>query len=156
MKRDWHPLTSAGYAFVFVVVLLGSAVFAVPIKAPKEQAKPNAFSVRSGPAREKLLRDGGGTAKSEVAVALGLKWIVNHQKRDGSWSLDGYPCKCGGWGTTRNDIAATAFGLLPLLGAGHTHKMEKHKKNTYRRNVLLGLNYLMRNKTVGPALSSLG
>ena len=40
-----------------------------------------------------------------------------------------------------NDIAATAFGLLPLLGTGETHKKKEGK---YRANVQKALDYLIR------------
>jgi hypothetical protein len=105
------------------------------------------FYGRSGASKQAALRDGGGTSQSEAAVGLGLKWIIRHQNRDGSWSLDHFRCNCGGKGTHNNDTAGTAFGLLPLLGAGHTHKKSKDDKSGYHRNVLLGLNYLMRHQT---------
>src|SRR5213079_548831 len=48
-----------------------------------------------------------------------------------------------------NDIAGTAFGLLPLLGAGHTHKPSP--KNPYDKPIEKGLLYLIRkqNKSTG-------
>jgi hypothetical protein len=98
---------------------------------------------RSGATRERLLREGGGNTESEAAVAAGLKWITQHQFPDGHWSLDGFNhakgCNCNGFGQ-HNDIAATAFGLLPLLGAGETHKK---KDGVYSRNVERALNYLI-------------
>ncbi len=97
---------------------------------------------RSGATRQKLLQEGGGNSLSEAAVAAGLKWLVQHQARDGHWSLDGFHqhgrCNCNGFGQ-RNDIAATAFGLLPLLGAGETHKNSK----LYSDHVRRALDYLI-------------
>jgi hypothetical protein len=110
------------------------------------------FYGRSGATKEAALRDGGGTGKSEAAVGLGLQWIARHQNRDGSWSLDHFRCNCGGKGTHNNDIAGSAFGLLPLLGAGHTHKKPitkegESKKPPYYLKVNMGLNYLMRKQS---------
>jgi hypothetical protein len=109
--------------------------------APRDDV-PGGFGGRSGAARKQLLTSGGGNAESEACVASGLQWLVAHQSPDGHWSLDGFShgrCNCGGFGQP-NDIAATAFGLLPLLGAGESHK---EPKATYRLNVERGLEYLI-------------
>jgi hypothetical protein len=104
---------------------------------------PGGFGGRSGATKDQLLREGGGNTESEAAVALGQKWLVTHQAADGHWSLDNFNqpchCNCSGFGI-HDDIAATAFGLLPLLAAGETHK---NQKCAYRKNVELGLRYLM-------------
>jgi hypothetical protein len=108
---------------------------------------PGGFGGRSGSTREQMVREGGGNSASEAAVAAGIKWLVLHQAPDGHWSLDGFNqhgrCNCNGFGQN-NNIAATAFGLLPLLGAGQTHKNPKNDKNNiYGKQVDLGLKYLM-------------
>jgi hypothetical protein len=98
------------------------------------------FYGRSGSTREKVLREGGGTKESEAAVALGLKWLVRNQLSDGRWQLDGdFPDQGGS-----NDIAATAFGLLPLLGAGYTHlKAKNSTDNPFDKPIEKALWYLM-------------
>jgi len=105
---------------------------------------PGGFGGRSGSTRETMLREGGGNPQSEAAVAAGLAWLCKHQAPDGHWSLDGFnqhgKCNCGGFGQS-NDIAATAFGLLPLLGAGETHK---NTKGMYSKNVGRAFDYLVR------------
>ena len=105
---------------------------------------PGGVGGRSGSTREQLLREGGGNTDTEAAVAGGLKWLVTHQAADGHWSLDGFNqhghCNCNAFGQN-NDIAATAFGLLPLLGAGETHKKKDGK---YAKNVQRALDYLIR------------
>src|SRR5262249_24822126 len=59
------------------------------------------------------------------------------QVSDGHWPLDGnYPDR-----GQPNDIAGTAFGLLPLLGAGYTQKASD--ANPFSLNVDRGLHYLM-------------
>jgi hypothetical protein len=106
---------------------------------------PGGFSGRSGATRKQVLEEGGGNTESEAAVARGLKWMANHQAPDGHWSLDGFNvhghCNCNGFGA-KYDIAATAFGLLPFLGAGETH-LSTGKNSAYAKVVGKGLNYLM-------------
>jgi hypothetical protein len=121
------------------------------------------FGGRSGATREKLLQEGGGNAKSEAAVARGLVWLAMHLSSDGRWSMTEFHlhgrdaiwpkgkvigncgCKPDG-GNSGNDIAGTAFGLLPLLGAGQTHKPnnDANRKVDYSKNVEAGLRYLIR------------
>jgi hypothetical protein len=102
---------------------------------------PGSLGGRSGAAREELLRQGGGNRESEAAVAAGLTWLVQHQALDGHWSLDAFHtharCNCTGFGQ-RNDTAGTALALLPLLGAGETHRKGPHSRSVQR-----GLNYLL-------------
>jgi len=98
------------------------------------------FYGRSGSTREKSLREGGGTKESEAAVARGLKWLVRQQLTDGRWELDGdFPDQGG-----KNDIAGTAFGLLPLLGAGYTHlKAKNSEDNPFDKPIEKALWFLM-------------
>jgi hypothetical protein len=114
---------------------------ATALALPRTVLTPGGLTGRSGPAREQLLREGGGTKESEAAVAAGLRWLVQHQAPNGHWSLEGFHlharCNCAGFGR-KNDTAGTALALLPLLGAGETHR-----KGTYSRNVQRGLNYLL-------------
>jgi hypothetical protein len=94
------------------------------------------FYGRSGATKEFALREGGGTGASEAAVAKGLEWISRQQSPDGHWALNGAFKDKG----TDNDIAGTAFGLLPLLAAGKTHKPAKDNKHD--KVILKGLNFL--------------
>jgi hypothetical protein len=104
---------------------------------------PGGFRGRSSGTRQQLVTAGGGNAESEACVAAGLKWMASHQAPDGHWSLDGFNqhghCNCLGFGQS-NDIAATALGLLPFLGAGETHK---DAKSVYKHTVDRGLRYLV-------------
>ncbi len=83
--------------------------------------------------RKKLVQAGGGNAQSEAAVEAALKWIINHQLPDGSWSFDftkSLSCagNCSHPGTIQDRGGATAMALLPMLGRGYTHKEGPYKK----------------------------
>lgn len=105
---------------------------------PRALPLAGTFYGRSGATREQALRDGGGTKESEAAVVLGLEWLKKIQSSDGRWALDGnFPDK-----GTKDDVAGTAFGLLPFLGAGKTHKVAE--QNPYDKTVEKGLLYLIR------------
>jgi hypothetical protein len=67
--------------------------------------------------KEALLKSYGGTAKTEGAVAMGLRWLAAQQHRSGLWSLSG-PYADGA--SADNPEAATAMALLAFQGAGYT------------------------------------
>ena len=101
------------------------------------------FKGRSGVTRKRMLKISGGTEETEAAVARGLHWLVRIQSPDGSWKLDG-PFTEGA--DNSDEIAGTAFGLLPFLAAGHTHMATKQSK--YDKVVEKGLYYLIRKQNV--------
>ena len=76
--------------------------------------------------RAALAAQRGGTAASEDAVERGLKWLIAHQRDNGSWSFDHTQGPCGGLcrnpGTESSTTAATSVALLAFLGAGYTHQ----------------------------------
>jgi hypothetical protein len=106
---------------------------------------------RSEASRAQLVAARGGTSESEAAVARALEWLANHQDQsDGSWCFDHRAGQCAGRCATPGEkskakLAATGMALLPMLGAGQTHKQGKYKKN-----VMAGLMYLANNMKVGP------
>lgn len=91
------------------------------------------FPGRSGATKSRLLKEGGGNADSERAVAMGLAWLAKQQKQDGGWEYDG--------ASKGERIAATGMALLPFLAAGETHKTGKK----YMKTVAGGLAFLLRN-----------
>ncbi len=100
--------------------------------------------------RAVAVRRYGGTRASERAVALGLKWLAEHQYPDGSWRFDFTRCpQCGGRcanpGTIKAVTGATGLALLPFLGAGQTHQ-----KGDYRHVVQGGLKALLGQMKVTP------
>jgi len=100
-----------------------------------QRLQPGSFLGRGPEDRVLLLREGGGTVKSEEAIGRGLDWIAAHQGASGAWTTDGFnkagKCQCGDLGE-KHDIAGTAFGLLPFLGAGETHKRGKHTQTVQK------------------------
>jgi hypothetical protein len=102
---------------------------------------PGSLQGRTGPMRQELLKEGGGSDKTEAAVAAGLKWFAKHQRADGSWTIEGQKAYIG----------ATGLGLLPLLGAGHTHK-----QGGYVKTVNAGLNYLLRKQNLDGSFATGG
>jgi hypothetical protein len=77
-------------------------------------------------------------------VVQGLEWLAQHQfqkKNRGLWPTDTFnqagQCNCADPGE-KHDIAGTALGLLPFLGAGETHRSGKYKDVIQR-----GITYLL-------------
>lgn len=99
------------------------------------------FAGRSIGGKAGLLKRMGGTEASEAAVARGLLWLKNHQRRDGSWSFEhthGPECDCTMPGRlSNNPNGATAMALLAFLGAGQTHV-----EGQYQEEVQRGLDFL--------------
>lgn len=125
--RSLGPTLVPALAIVLMVVGFASERANAQPNDPPDSDQPKAFRKL----RQSLARRHGATPASEAAVDAGLKWLTAQQAADGHWSFDG---------AMKNDIAATAFGLLPLLGAGITHL---DKEEPYSANVRSGLNWLM-------------
>lgn len=117
--------------------------------------------------KEALMRAYGGTPEAHQAVLLGLRWLARHQAKDGRWSLKYYheshpACTC--WSEFEkevddNDIAGTAFGLLPFLGEGVTHNRAPERPSEladYRRVVQRGLEFLVRSQVSDPKSKEAG
>jgi hypothetical protein len=105
------------------------------------------LAARAQRRRQALAR--GGTMDSEHAVDLALRWLVRHQRSDGSWSFQHgegdhgcRDCVCTAPGRPAAENGATGLVLLALLGAGHTHL-----EGDYREAVADGLRYLIARQT---------
>ncbi len=90
---------------------------------------------------------GGPTPTTQSAVELALKWLADHQNRDGSWSWN-YTLgdRCSGYanpGDKQSKMGATGLALLPFLGAGYTQQEGK-----YKETVRKGIRYLVGNMIV--------
>ncbi len=65
----------------------------------------------------------GGGKETETAVALGLKWLAEHQLKNGSWTA--------GTGNASDSMCLTTTGLatLAFLGAGNSHRHGPYRDN---------------------------
>jgi hypothetical protein len=103
-----------------------------------------------------LAAAGGGGGDTESAVDRALKWLIQHQMDDGSWSFNHAACpKCGGKcsqpGITKDPGGATSMALLPFLGRGYTHKEGPYKKEVERGLAFLaGLAAKQQGQIYGP------
>jgi hypothetical protein len=138
----WYALAQPGAPAEDKVRLLdrmGEVAHANAARIPRLQ--PGSYFGRGTEDRILLLREGGGNMRSEEAVERGLEWLARHQGGSGAWSNDAFhvsgKCNCGDPGQ-KYDVAGTAFGLLPFLGAGHTPKHGQHA-----RTVQKGLRWLI-------------
>ncbi len=110
---------------------------------------------RGAKARRGLVAKNGGSKGSEAAVAAALKWLAEHQLRDGGWNFDHTTGACKGRCTHPGEIpsarnGATAMALLPFLGAGQTHM-----EGNYQQTVERGLAYLVRSMKLGNGMGEL-
>jgi hypothetical protein len=91
----------------------------------------------------------GGDADTEAAVDAALRWLVHHQRADGSWDGDGWTAQCGrgqslpacagpgaNAGAAQTDVALTALSLMALLGQGDPGV------GPYQASVTAGLRWL--------------
>ncbi len=113
-----------------------------PDRAVPRQVAPVPVSGSLGGRRnrdlDRLRRRDGFVTESRKALNHALQWIVQQQRRDGSWSLSGpYPdgANQARWST---DAGATSLALLALLGDGQTHQDGK-----YSSQVGKGIDWLM-------------
>lgn len=105
----------------------------------------SAMGGRSKEAKRDMLNKYGGSAETEKAVAMALKWLAMHQDpRNGAWSLNhSLMCKgqCDHPGSRAfSPNAATGLALMCFLGAGQTHL-----EGEYKENVFKGLSFLIKN-----------
>ena len=86
-----------------------------------------------------------GDVKSKSAVDSALHWLAVHQEPDGLWSAEKYE------GDKSGDLSVTALACLAFMGGGHTAR-----KGEYSRNVLKGIEAILRNQKPDGALGGVG
>lgn len=97
-----------------------------PRRVIKPVLQQSDMTSRGGEERQQALEEGGGTAESEQAVALALKWLKDRQQDNGSWDfrIVGEEARPG---TLDSDLGATAMAMLCFLGAGNTTRTGPEK-----------------------------
>ncbi|MCD4656639.1 MAG: hypothetical protein K8S87_03745, partial [Planctomycetes bacterium] len=89
---------------------------------------------RRGTGKEEMLAKHGGTKKTVNAVKLGLMWLAEQQKANGSWRAEDSPA------TGNAHVEGyTGLALLCFLGDGHTENFGEYKE-TIRKAVQFLLN----------------
>ncbi len=142
-----RPDTAAPKETLQLPTTLVTEVPAATTAAPGDYASAVSAGInglRSAGGRRLAVVARGGTAASESAVDRALQWLVQHQLGDGSWNFDHRGGKCKGQCADPGvmvaaRVAATSLALLPMLGAGHTHK-----DGPYKKQVQAGLSFLYR------------
>jgi hypothetical protein len=108
-----------------------------------EMFRPSSTGQRRAGERSSAAGANGGTRQSEEAVEAGLRWLIAHQKGDGSWSLGfkheecGSDCQNEGTGGDYS-CAATGLALLSFLGAGYSHR-----EGPYQEQLRKAIYYLL-------------
>ena len=82
--------------------------------------------------------------ETERSVAAALNWLRRHQHDDGSWSFNGFAhhCEsdtCSGPCDAKDDVLATALGLLAFVASGQTHTSD----GPYQRSLVRAVDWLM-------------
>jgi Squalene-hopene cyclase C-terminal domain/Prenyltransferase and squalene oxidase repeat len=120
----------------------------------EKEFQVGSFACRTGALKQERLLRGGGNARSEAAVADGLKWLSAHQAPDGSWNAATHglagKCNCGNLGHD-DPMFGTAMALLALMGAGETPR-----DGTYAKQVQSGIKWLVSKQKADGTLSANG
>lgn len=157
--RLWHRWWACGFGS-----LIFSASLIAPTRAFDDQPVPErsssekevagasgaGFASRSTDRRQAQLEGAGGTEETERSVAAAINWLARHQNPDGGWGCIHFTGQCKDPSCAAHfkkdgadyPMAATAFGLLPLLASGQTHE----SKGPYQAVIRRGLLWLTRNQ----------
>ncbi|MCO6436703.1 MAG: PD40 domain-containing protein [Phycisphaerae bacterium] len=83
-----------------------------------------------------------GQSKVEDATAMALRWLADHQSRDGHWdgrTFDANCGRCGGEATVDTNVALTSMSILSFQAAGHDHL----RPGPFRRMLARSLDWLL-------------
>lgn len=109
-------------------LLISDVLTSVPKTVPEKAL----YKLRTPEKRKDIIRELGGSVRTEQAVEEALVWLAKAQSDDGRWDVDGFKTlsRCGGGGDrSDDDVALTGLCLLSYLGAGYTHVKGEHKES---------------------------
>jgi len=109
-------------------LLISDELASVPKTVPEKAL----YKLRTPEKRKDIIRELGGSVRTEQAVEEALIWLAKAQSDDGRWDVDGFKTisRCGGGGDrSDDDVALTGLCLLSYLGAGYTHVKGEHKES---------------------------
>lgn len=109
-------------------LLISDELASVPKTVPEKAL----YKLRTPEKRKDIIRELGGSVRTEQAVEEALIWLAKAQSDDGRWDVDGFKTlsRCGGEGDrSDDDVALTGLCLLSYLGAGYTHVKGEHKES---------------------------
>ncbi|REK15837.1 MAG: hypothetical protein DWQ37_08450 [Planctomycetota bacterium] len=114
-----------------------------PLPIDGRAREPAAAFARRGGLRRNPDAAGAPSAQTEAAIEAGLVFLAQHQRPDGSWTLqfDGDSDVQDPPTTFRAQTAATGMALLAFLGAGYDHY-----GGTYADVVQRALDFLIENQ----------
>lgn len=127
-RQQNDPTARAGTGEVTEISLEGPDGLADTLTSEPRWQTPTGQGLegRTAEDRARLAMLHGGSEKSEAAVEEGLKWLIRHQRPDGSWNfrhrLPTCPRRCLDEGRHNCPTGATGMALLCFLGAGYTHQ----------------------------------
>ncbi|MGK0201016.1 MAG: hypothetical protein ACI89X_001426 [Planctomycetota bacterium] len=80
----------------------------------------------------------GGGKPTATAIGAGLKWLAEHQDKNGRWDADGFMKHdtlgqaCDGGGSAAHDVGVTGLAMLAMLGDGSTLRAGPYKDQLIR------------------------
>ena len=106
---------------------------------PGRPEGPQKLDQRSPKHRKRLLKEMGGTPKSEAGVSRALAWLAKNQEADGRWTfIDGRRRGRNPKGR-QFDTATTGLAAPSMLAANHTPT----RPGPYRQSVAKAMDYLL-------------
>jgi len=82
------------------------------------------IGTRNGTEKNKRINDYNVPQKTLNAIEKALKWLAEHQSKNGSWNVEKYE----GQNNNQTIESVTAAAILAFLGEGHSERSGKYKK----------------------------
>ncbi len=135
------------------------ASISTPIPVRRQANPAAAYKLRDPSLRPEAITRFGGDPQLNQSIENGLNFLSKTQWSDGRWCFhvqpDAFtyrvPREAHQNGSIQCDTAATALGLLSMMGAGYSHM-----DGAYQQEVQKGLNYLLSHQQKRPPVGKDG